>query len=145
MSALFSLQTSGSLQLTTIGTVLLVYGCPMLLPSLSTGFVLSIFHRSEQRDTSTTATNLTPFSSVPSQRSFIEFFNLGGRYRTRKRHSMRSKMYWGYARTYKQGLSPRLRHNKHSIFSDVEVKFKVLIHFIFLISSILHLHIKIIA
>ena len=68
--------------------------CPVLLPSLCIGFVLSFFHRYEleQRNTSTTPTNLTSFSQVPHI-----IYNLGGRYRTRKRYSMRSKMYWHYA------------------------------------------------
>ena len=50
----------------------------------------------------------TELDLILLQGSFITFFNLGGRYRTRKRHGMRSKMYWRYARTYKQGLSPWL-------------------------------------
>ena len=105
LSDLFSLPTSGSLQLMTISTVLLVYGCPTLFPSLSIGFVLSIFHHSQQTQHVYHANELDLF--LPPQRSFIEFFQFRWALPSRKCHSMRSKMYWRYARCSNRGFLHR--------------------------------------
>ena len=59
-------------------------------------------------------------------------------------------MYWLYVRACKWGFSPSIEtcsEHKHGVFSDMEVKTKILInmYFIFITSSIVHVHVKIIA